>query len=99
MRLTDRQIRIIKEEVQHVFGVDTQVWLFGSRVDDSARGGDIDLMIEAALEPDEALESELRLYSRLIRRLGDQRIDIVVHRATTPRLPIHEMALKTGKRL
>ena len=99
MRLTDRQIRIIKEEVHRLFGPDTAVWLFGSRVDDSARGGDIDLMIEAALGADEALEKELRLYNRLIRRLGEQRIDIIIHRTATPRLPIHEVALTTGKRL
>ncbi|WP_421620812.1 nucleotidyltransferase domain-containing protein [Alkalilimnicola ehrlichii] len=99
MRLTDLQIKIIKEEVGGLFGPDAGVWLFGSRVDDHARGGDIDLMIEADQDPEEALEKELRLYSRLIRRLGDQRIDIVIHRAAAPRLPIHKVAMSTGKRL
>ncbi|RLK48382.1 nucleotidyltransferase-like protein [Alkalispirillum mobile] len=99
MRLTDRQIKIIKEEVARILGSDAEVWLFGSRVDDNARGGDIDLMIEADVDPEEALQRELRLYSRLIRRLGDQRIDIVIHRSSAPRLPIHEVAMETGKRL
>lgn len=99
MRLSDRQIRIIKEEVHRLFGPDTAVWLFGSRLDDRAKGGDIDLLIEAALDPDEALQKELRLYSRLIRRLGEQRIDVIIHRMATPRQPIHEVALTTGRRL
>lgn len=99
MRLTSRQIQIIKEEVCTLFGPDAGVWLFGSRVDDNAKGGDIDLMIEADLDPEEALKKELRLYSRLIRRLGDQRIDIIIHRTAAPRQPIHSVAITTGKRL
>jgi predicted nucleotidyltransferase len=99
MRLTERQIRIIKEEVRHLFGPVAQVWVFGSRVDDSARGGDIDLLIEADAEPDEALDKELRLHTRLIRRLGDQHIGVIVHRTGAPSLPIHQVAQQTGKRL
>lgn len=99
MRLTDKQIRTIKEEVHRLFGPGAPVWLFGSRVDDQARGGDIDLLIEADIDPEQALKLELRLYNRLIRRLGEQRIDIVIHRTATPRLPIHEAALTTGERL
>lgn len=99
MRLTERQIRIIKEEVLRLFGSAAQVWVFGSRVDDSARGGDIDLLIEADTSPKEALDKELQLYARLIRRLGEQRLDIIVHRIGAPFLPIHEAAHQTGKRL
>lgn len=99
MRLTEKQIRIIKEEVQRLFGVGASVWVFGSRVDDTARGGDIDLLIEADAQSEEALDKELRLYARLIRRLGEQRIDIIVHRTGAPYLPIHEVAQQTGERL
>lgn len=99
MRLTEKQTRVIKEEVGRIFGPDAPVWLFGSRVDDNARGGDIDLMIEADLDPEQALKMEMRLYNRLIRRLGEQRIDIIIHRTASPALPIHEAALTTGIRL
>jgi predicted nucleotidyltransferase len=99
MRLTERQIRIIKEEVNTIFGSDTPVWLFGSRVDDAKKGGDIDIMIEADLDPDEALGKEMKLYGRLIRRLGDQRIDILIHRLDAPILAVHQMAIATGMRL
>ncbi len=43
MRLTPRQQQIIREAARDVFGTEARVWLFGSRVDDSRRGGDIDL--------------------------------------------------------
>ncbi|MFU8839000.1 MAG: nucleotidyltransferase domain-containing protein [Thiohalomonadaceae bacterium] len=99
MRLTERQIHIIKEEVAQVFGPYASVWLFGSRTDDTAKGGDIDIMVEAAMSPDDALEKELKLYARLIRRLGDRRIDIIVHRADAPMLAVHQAAVTTGVRL
>ena len=38
MRLTDFQIQTICESAKTNFGKDTQVWLFGSRVDDHAKG-------------------------------------------------------------
>lgn len=78
MRLTDSQRSIVREEVARAFGEDASVRLFGSRVDDHARGGDIDLHIEADAPSDELLERELRLRARLWRRLGDRRIDVVV---------------------
>ncbi len=99
MRLTKRQVRVIKEEVKRIFGPGAQVWVFGSRVDDTARGGDIDLLIEADATPEEALDKELRFYARLIRRIGKQRIDIIVHRSGAPFLPIHEVARQTGEHL
>ena len=46
MRLTDFQRQSIYESAKSNFGADTQVWLFGSRVDDHAKSGDIDLYIE-----------------------------------------------------
>ena len=96
MRLSKPDAAIVKEEVEQVFGRDAQVWLFGSRVDDAARGGDIDLLVEADVDVEAAPDRELRLYARLIRRLGDQRIDIVVRRTGTPLSPIHQSAPQTG---
>lgn len=97
MRLTESQRSIVREEVARAFGEAASVRLFGSRIDDHARGGDIDLHIEAdAPSSDQLLERELRLRARLWRRLGDRRIDIVVlPRGRAPR-PIDEHARRTG---
>ena len=51
MRLSTTQTRLILECVRAQFGADAQVLLFGSRLDDAARGGDVDLLVETAAEP------------------------------------------------
>lgn len=99
MRLTDEQRRAVRQEVDRVFGRETVVRLFGSRVDDDARGGDIDLYIETEGSPREILDRELDLQARLVHRLGERKIDIVVHPRDQPPRPIDEHARRTGVRL
>ena len=80
MRLTPQQAAIIRSAAREVFGADARVWLFGSRVDDSKRGGDIDLLIETCdrLAPAEMVQRRTRYAARLYRSLGEQRIDMVI---------------------
>ncbi|BBL57666.1 nucleotidyltransferase domain-containing protein [Methylomonas koyamae] len=47
MRLTIEQRRLILETVNRVAGKGVDVYLFGSRLDDGAKGGDVDLFLEA----------------------------------------------------
>lgn len=46
MRLTQEQICLITDIVSRRAGGQAAVYLFGSRADDNARGGDVDLLIE-----------------------------------------------------
>ena len=81
MRLTTEQRRIIRDTVREVLGPDARVRLFGSRIDDTKRGGDIDLLIETDLvDPAAALDAKLDLLVSLKRRLGERRIDLLLDR-------------------
>ena len=51
MRLSPEQTRVILQCVRQQFGADAGVMLFGSRLDDGARGGDIDLLAESLSPP------------------------------------------------
>jgi len=48
MRISPQQIAIIIQTTRSIAGQDANVWLYGSRVDDTRRGGDVDLLIESA---------------------------------------------------
>lgn len=96
MRLSDEQRRLIREESTAIFGDNSVVQLFGSRLDDNKRGGDIDLYIEAEGSAADLLDRELKLYARLQRRLGERRIDIVVHGRGQSLRPIDCHARETG---
>lgn len=50
MRLTASQTEIIRQAARQNFCADASAWLFGSRVDDGRRGGDVGLYIESARE-------------------------------------------------
>lgn len=81
MRLTDEQRKIIREAGLRHFGVIPH--LFGSRLNDAARGGDIDLFIPGDWSPREAIPRQVRFCAELHRRLGDQKIDVVVENKAT----------------
>jgi len=51
MRLTPSQIETICTTARQTLGVDATVSLFGSRLDDARKGGDVDLLVEAQQEP------------------------------------------------
>jgi len=77
-----------------MFGPDVKVWLFGSRVDDQKKGGDIDLYIET--EKPCALEDKLRLTSRLQRAIGFRKIDVLVSGMGSKNKSIYDTAKNEG---
>jgi len=98
MRLTAFQIQTICESAEKNFGKNTPVWLFGSRVDDEARGGDIDLYIEPKTQkPSDLIIAKLQFLRDLHKKLGEQKIDVVLRRTdSTVDLPVYHIAKQTG---
>ena len=48
MRITEKDQKAIVKATHQNFGERVEVYLFGSRVDESKKGGDIDLYIETS---------------------------------------------------
>lgn len=97
MRLTPIQKKTIRDTLKRHFGPTTQIRLFGSRTDDDAKGGDIDLYIEPDIQsPDLIVEAKLNALVELHQALGDQKIDLIIRRKEGPELPIHQHAKATG---
>lgn len=82
MRLTAGQREAIVEAFRKSFQPGARLLLFGSRVDDSRHGGDIDLCVETG--PDSTWSNLVQLRQsfqiELLKRLGERRIDIVLRR-------------------
>ena len=99
MRLTRYEITAIKESVIQVYADNAEVWLFGSRVNDSLRGGDIDLLIRP-LHSDScnSYTNKLHLLKQLEIRLGERKIDIVIEQRDDHRA-IVKVALENGIQL
>lgn len=93
MRLTSEERSTIRAASLRHFGVVPR--LFGSRVDDSKRGGDIDLYIEADLPAEEAWQRERKMAVDLMAVLGDRKIDIVINTGKLD-LPIYQVAREQG---
>jgi hypothetical protein len=93
MRLTAGQRQVIREAGLRHFGVEP--WLFGSRLDDAGRGGDIDLYIPGEWPAEDAVLRRMRFCVELRQRLGDQKIDVVV--GDRARSPIQRHAQQTGE--
>ena len=78
MRISDQQKKAILESVAAELGSDARVFLFGSRVDDTKRGGDIDLFVEIPFKIDNIVRKKLRILSQIQRRIGEQKIDLII---------------------
>ncbi|MDH5259444.1 MAG: nucleotidyltransferase domain-containing protein [Gammaproteobacteria bacterium] len=96
MRLSLDERKTIRLAVKEIFGEEATVFLFGSRVNDSLKGGDIDLMVQSETLIEDRQTKTLQLVARLQMRLGDQPIDIIVIDPSVKQQAIHHEAIKTG---
>ena len=75
MRITEHEKQAIIDAVKSA-DPNAQVWLFGSRVDDSKKGGDIDIAIfSEKINKDVMQKIQVRRF--ICDRIGEQKIDIV----------------------
>jgi predicted nucleotidyltransferase len=84
MRLTNQEIKSIKESFHQVFDTG-KIYLFGSRIDDSLKGGDIDLFIELdiVLTVKEVLDKTNKFKISLYDKIGEQKIDVIISKDKT----------------
>lgn len=98
MRLSKEQIKVIIQCAHRSFGETAKIWLFGSRVDDNKKGGDIDLYIETDKETG-IVAAKLEMLGFLQSVFGEQKIDILVKRGNQPSSAIQEIAKSSGVEL
>jgi len=97
MRLNPQQIAAIQTLLRTRLGEDSGIWLFGSRTDDNALGGDIDLYVEPAQLP----ESNRFLLRQKLKRDLEKRlhsaVDLIINEGRTT--AFMRLAKREGVRL
>lgn len=95
MRLTHEEVAAIKAAARHAFGEGVVVRLFGSRVHDHLRGGDIDVMVEV-----DRIDDEVHQRNAFEERFWDltepRKIDLLIARRGTPPGPFEQIAYRDG---
>ena len=90
MRIKEDEREILRQSVKER-DPDAKVYLFGSRADDRAKGGDIDILI---LSRCLTFHDKLRIKARIFERLENQKIHLVISRDTAD--PFVRIALNQG---
>ena len=93
MRITETEKYAILQVLARA-DADAVVYLFGSRADDNAMGGDIDLLV---LSRKIDLMGKLDVLAELHNALGDQKIDLAIY--PDAQTPFARMAINRGARL
>ena len=96
MRLTFSQIEMIRNTAQAVFGDVVRVTLFGSRVDDQAKGGDVDLMLEVPMIVDEPALLSARVASCVSRAMNGRKVDVILKAPNLKHQSIYDVASRNG---
>ncbi len=99
MRLSSEQLSVILAATRELAGAEASVRLFGSRLNDRLRGGDIDLLVECPQPVARPVRLAAQITARLQNRLGDRKIDVLVVDPDTKLEPVHLAARAEGKLL
>ena len=99
MRLTAEQIQGIRRIASQLAGEEAEIRVFGSRLDHSARGGDLDLLLELPGPIANPALLAAQVSAQVSRLMDGRKVDVVLAAPNLLRLPIHEVALKEGQPL
>ncbi|AGX86143.1 DNA polymerase subunit beta [Candidatus Symbiobacter mobilis CR] len=97
MRLTDDQARAVLQAVMEVTACKhLAVRVFGSRLDDQARGGDLDLLLEFAEPIEHPALLAAKVSARVSRVLLGRKVDVLLSAPNLQHFPIHKIAHEEG---
>ena len=90
MRIKKNEIKILKESVRER-DPDAEIYLFGSRTNDQAKGGDIDILV---LSQRLTFKDQIKIKTRIFKSLEEQAVHLVIADDVTD--PFVRVALNEG---
>lgn len=94
MRLEKKYLELFIDTAGQIFGSGVKLYLFGSRVDDTKRGGDIDLYLETDIK-ENWLDKKIKFLVEVKKITGDRKIDLVINNGTNHQY-IYDVAKEEG---
>lgn len=95
MRISNHESVLILSIIHAALGKDAGIWLFGSRADDTQKGGDVDLYVETQNRISAVVKSSLK--GRIIDAI-ERNVDLIINDNTRD-MPIFSVAKRTGIKL
>ena len=89
-------MKIIKKVIKS-YVADAEVMLFGSRIDDRKKGGDIDLLVKSDI--DIPLSKKIKILTKLEMDGIERKVDMLLLTPNTANQSIIKTALKEGIKL
>jgi uncharacterized protein len=74
MRLSEKEISAIKNNILN-FDQDAKIYLFGSRTNDKAKGGDIDVLV---ISDKIGFNEQLKIRTGIFSEIEEQKLDVIV---------------------
>ncbi len=92
IRLSKFEIDTIIAIFKEYFAASDHLWIFGSRINSSARGGDIDLYVNSLTNNiSDLLNNKIKFLVKLQSIIGEQKIDVILDNGRD-QLPIYQIA-------
>ena len=95
MRISQNYIDIIKKSI-HSLDKKAKIFLFGSRVDDKKKGGDIDLLV---VSEKLTFSDKLKIFGQIFKYIEEQKIDIIIAKKNELSEPFNKIAMSKAIRL
>ncbi|SNR60880.1 nucleotidyltransferase domain-containing protein [Desulfurobacterium atlanticum] len=94
IRLSEEEIKKIKETAYEVFGEEVKIYIFGSRSVPNKRGGDIDILIKSSRQI--SVDEKLSFLAKLELKGIERKVDLITISSGTNLKDIRKDILKTG---
>ena len=94
MRLKVEEKNKIIQYAKDFFGNEVSLYLFGSRVDDNKKGGDIDLFLESEEIID--MQTQIKFLTAIYKDITQRKVDLLIKTPASKNLSIYKTAKKEG---
>jgi predicted nucleotidyltransferase len=92
MRISQMYIEVIKKSILSL-DKKAKIFLFGSRVDDKKKGGDIDILV---VSDKLSVSDKWKIKKEIFKHIEEQKIDIVIAKNKDLNQPFNKIALSNA---